>query len=395
MSELSRRNFIPTAAAGLAAGAMLVGRPDPAAATIETVDGWRTRYSPVIDVTAHGASGNDTGNDAAAIQTAIDSAGFFGGGVVYFPPGTYRIGSALRIPDDVTLLGASGTGDSRSDFSGLSELKSTSSFGGNMIENANPTDGNSNIQVRNLRIFGPFGGAGRSISFRAAGGHGVRHARIENCQIWRGGVQWLRVRVSWFANNMVGGEGGLSNTALDLQGSDNIITGNQITTDPVNPTQPGIKVLWSTGCVIANNVIFFCSNNIVLEDTHRGQVVGNRIDSAWLDGIVVRSSVGGGSMSEAIVGNSFFNNGRNPALPEGAGIRLEGSSHHIVISGNVFGHEPAILPSGSDRQKYGVALTGTVHHNVIAGNSFENQAAGSIYTAPGVPANQEIGLNAG
>jgi parallel beta-helix repeat protein len=294
----------------------------------------------------------------------------------------------------VTLLGASGIGESRADNSGISELKSTSSFAGNMIENSNPSGSNSNIQIRNLRIFGPFGGSGRSISFRAGGGQAVSHARIENCQIWSGGVEWLVVHTSWLVNNFVGGQGGLRNPALDLQGSDNIITGNQITTDPVNPTQPGIRARWSTGCVISNNIIFFCTNNIVLEDTHRGMVVGNRIDSAWLDGIVVRSSVGGGTMSQTITGNSFFNNGRNPALPQGAGIRLEGTSHHVVISGNVFGHEPTILPPGSDRQKYGVALVDGVHHNVVVGNTFENQMTGSIYTAPGVPSNQQIGLNA-
>ena len=38
--------------------------------------------------------GDGVTDDTAAIQEAINAAGALGGGLVYFPPGTYRLASA-------------------------------------------------------------------------------------------------------------------------------------------------------------------------------------------------------------------------------------------------------------------------------------------------------------
>lgn len=59
----------------------------------------------VVDA-AYGATGNGTTNDSAAIQAAINAANTAGGGVVYFPPGTYRIGTRLELKSGVSLVGA-------------------------------------------------------------------------------------------------------------------------------------------------------------------------------------------------------------------------------------------------------------------------------------------------
>lgn len=45
----------------------------------------------VYDVTAYGATGDGTTDDRASVQAAIDAAGAAGGGIVYFPPGTYKV----------------------------------------------------------------------------------------------------------------------------------------------------------------------------------------------------------------------------------------------------------------------------------------------------------------
>lgn len=58
----------------------------------------------VFDVTDYGAVGNDTGNDGPAIQLAVDAAAVEGG-VVFFPVGTYRVGSTITVPGGVTLEG--------------------------------------------------------------------------------------------------------------------------------------------------------------------------------------------------------------------------------------------------------------------------------------------------
>ena len=55
---------------------------------------------------AYGATGDGTTNDSAAIQAAVNAANTAGGGVVYFPPGVYRIGTRIELKSGVSLVGA-------------------------------------------------------------------------------------------------------------------------------------------------------------------------------------------------------------------------------------------------------------------------------------------------
>jgi hypothetical protein len=59
---------------------------------------------PVFDVTRYGAKGDGNADDQEAIQKAIDAAEAAGGGVVFFPPGTFRVNADLahRRPIRVT-----------------------------------------------------------------------------------------------------------------------------------------------------------------------------------------------------------------------------------------------------------------------------------------------------
>lgn len=62
------------------------------------------RYYVVTDE-AYGATGDGVTNDLTAIQTAINAANSAGGGVVFFPPGTYRISGTLTTYATVAFLG--------------------------------------------------------------------------------------------------------------------------------------------------------------------------------------------------------------------------------------------------------------------------------------------------
>ncbi|AWN05305.1 minor tail protein [Streptomyces phage Ibantik] len=53
---------------------------------------------------SYGAIGDGVQDDTAAIQNAIDAAGY--GGVVYFPKGVYKVSQPLDLPRGVTLLGS-------------------------------------------------------------------------------------------------------------------------------------------------------------------------------------------------------------------------------------------------------------------------------------------------
>lgn len=60
----------------------------------------------VYDVKAYGALGDNATNDTAGIQAAIDAANANGGGIVWFPPGTY-LSNKLTLYSKVSLHGAS------------------------------------------------------------------------------------------------------------------------------------------------------------------------------------------------------------------------------------------------------------------------------------------------
>lgn len=64
--------------------------------------------SPLFNVKDYGALGDGVADDTVAIQAAIDSAIAIGGGIVYFPSGTYILTDAINLVEvkDIALLGA-------------------------------------------------------------------------------------------------------------------------------------------------------------------------------------------------------------------------------------------------------------------------------------------------
>lgn len=58
-----------------------------------------------VNVKTEGAKGDGTTDDRSAIQAAINTAATAGGGVVFFPAGTYKLGGALELKEKVTLKG--------------------------------------------------------------------------------------------------------------------------------------------------------------------------------------------------------------------------------------------------------------------------------------------------
>ena len=58
-----------------------------------------------VKAPAYGAVGDGSGDDTSAVQAALTAAGNVGGGIVFFPEGTYRTTSALTVPAGVSLWG--------------------------------------------------------------------------------------------------------------------------------------------------------------------------------------------------------------------------------------------------------------------------------------------------
>lgn len=59
-----------------------------------------------LNVRSFGAKGDGSANDATAIQAAITACSTAGGGVVYLPPGTYKVTSPLEHKNFVSLVGS-------------------------------------------------------------------------------------------------------------------------------------------------------------------------------------------------------------------------------------------------------------------------------------------------
>lgn len=106
----------------------------------------KTLITPVYNVVGYGANGDGVTNDSTAIQAAITAAALNGGGIVYFPSGTYLIGTTLAwTADNITLLG-----EGRE----LVTLREHSTLGANRIIFLQGTalDNIKNVVIRGLTI---------------------------------------------------------------------------------------------------------------------------------------------------------------------------------------------------------------------------------------------------
>ncbi len=118
---------------------------------------------PFVDVKqSYGAVGNGTANDTTAIQAAINACAAAGGGIVYFPRGTYLISATLTVPSFVCLQGVGGAYRSPEygiDPSGVtSSIKHAAGSSFAMIRNSDTTNGNSSMEIRGLRFIQGLGG---------------------------------------------------------------------------------------------------------------------------------------------------------------------------------------------------------------------------------------------
>ncbi len=79
---------------------------------VDNADGTKRSLdaSGAVSVKSHGAVGNGTTDDSAAIQAAIDSLASPAGGAVLLPPGSYRLDSGLKWSDKPVRLVGAGSG---------------------------------------------------------------------------------------------------------------------------------------------------------------------------------------------------------------------------------------------------------------------------------------------
>ena len=123
-------------------------------------------YTQCENVKRHGAEGDNSTDDSSAIAAAITALGA-NGGVVYFPPGTYRVTTTLTVPQNVSLIG---TGPDSSAI--------TMDHASNDLVNSSGTSTYYYNEIRGLRLTASQANSGTPVELATA----VR-TRISNCHI--------------------------------------------------------------------------------------------------------------------------------------------------------------------------------------------------------------------
>ncbi|RCW77975.1 right-handed parallel beta-helix repeat-containing protein [Phyllobacterium bourgognense] len=99
---------------------------------------WARQDQKMIDVRSFGAKGDGAADDTAAIEAALTAAASVAPATIYFPAGTYLIGSVLRAPDNVHWLG---------DGMDATEIRLGKKVSGSMV-----VDANRNAQFEKLTL---------------------------------------------------------------------------------------------------------------------------------------------------------------------------------------------------------------------------------------------------
>ncbi len=337
-----------------------------AGAVARTVD---SKLEDIVSVKDFGATGDGSTDDAVAIQAAIDSVS--SGGIIFFPKGTYIIGTSLGIRSDNTLVGAN-----RYD----SVLKTKAGTDITLINDGSAV--NNRICITDLGFNGNKANvsAGQIINLWK-----TEDFLVSNCRIVDSKGDAMIIRQCSYGqivnNNIVSPDvHGISLTNTDAQGNDIQIIGNSIK----NPGASGINVSESnnvtvtgnsvrhtgsptngyggvrfanntTRCVAGNNAIQGMSRGIFVVTTAGAYntIDGNVINDSGIQGILIQASY------QLVTDNTVIDSGKvtNPS----SGIELSGSAQIVQIQNNQI--------IGTSSMDIGVEVSSTGHRNVITGNS--------------------------
>lgn len=261
-----------------------------------------------------GALGNDAGNDAPAIQAAINALSALGGGELYFPRGIYRITTSLVMAANVTLIG---------DGLGGSVIHGDGNFHVITVP-----DGCDNAQFINLHIKGAAVNTSASYSgIYAAVADTSDNVLVQNCAFSKSNVgvnigngnNWKVVSNRFFelfgvyptAPSTAGVGYGV--TAFGATGGHHVIKDNSFD-GGVNSGRHAVYITNGTSyCVVTSNIVrnFNEAHIVVRAELPQPGVVGNIVSN--------NVCIGGGTVGSV----------------EGGCISVTGVAQNNVVSGNI------------------------------------------------------------
>lgn len=334
-----------------------------------------------------GAVGDDSTDNASAVQAALDAVHAAGGGTVFFPNGNYVFDSGCTLYSNVTLAGETGAVIKPSDSVPLQLFSGV---------------GLSNVSVQNLTFEGTGATATNTQRFVQIGA-GSTYVSIENCHFKKAreialvleGCQYVNVQGCTFTNSVVYGAE-IRGASSDVTVS-NCVFGNNGDSGAATSNFGRGLVLWNTSNVTVSNCVFRDNSEY-----------GLRLYSAAADTNANRNI--------AISNCTFRNNGTSATSKNDLYIYNEqGGTERVSVTGCVFstrsGNFAAVL-SGTAisftgntikainaQEALGLSLYDSVDV-VVSGNTFVDvlyvaafsATAGAVSTNCTISNNQCIGV---
>lgn len=325
------------------------------AATRAYVDGAKLTFN----VRDYGATGDGTTDDRAAIQSAIDAANTAGGGIVFFPRGTYFVSPTpspaeisgqipqcgLKLYSNITLLGSNRR---KSVLTTGAIPVGTPETYFTMLALADYTTAQSYVNIRSL---------GFDLPAPIENATGLDRYDITG-QFW--GCSYFTIDDVWMRNGsfIFNAKNGTQNTATVL--TDGANTGNIIQNSHFQN--------------VTASIMFYQGTNCTLIDTH--------IDKAWDDAVLIGSAGAGHKILYNRVDNTspVANKGACTAcvfvsndggLGVGSAANVEIQRDHIIEGNSLTGAKT--LNAGA---RGGVFLGGGARNVKIVGNTITNCVTG-------------------
>lgn len=408
----------------------------------------------VKDVTGFGARGNNSTDDAAAIQEAINSLPTTGG-AIFFPPGRYMIGDTIRmngtdgtfrenvtlfgcghasrlisngdIPDNAAMIAMNAESSREAQYQTIQGLFLDGASQGTLVDGINMA---STIDASLLEVnVNDVSGDGINIG-------GSKTAILAQVNIW----DCIRYGLSQVTGNMcertlVRGMtiGSAGSDAIHITGARGVILGELTIKDPtghgvyigtqnitttslisiadgmifgaegsgmdgirIDATTPGKDI---SNLIITGTMIYECDGSgIFMQGGETGSIKNFSISGATchrngIDGITLHKGVSHGT----ITGSVLTSNGSQAPSSTGNGIRIGSTDtddpevKQIAVTGSVCTEKHS-----QQRQKYGVKLNETSRDCVVVGNDVaENYAAADPLNIYNVGTDNEIAHNQG
>jgi hypothetical protein len=309
----------------------------------------------VYNVKDHGAIGNNIADDTSAIQYTLSLASGNGGGIVYFPPGFYKISNVLTTYSKVAMVG-----------SGINSTQiiqsSTANHGITGVDLVNPT-------IRDMSIIGPASGTNKAgILFTLSGHAATVSVTLSNLLVTNFTSHGISIQNAIVSN--------LTNVTSQTNTGDGFHFVGQ-----TFPGAAGTSVTFNACYANGNTGTGYYLYNMVYS-TLMGCAADSNATAYWFDtcqsvtatGCGAESQVGGAFKISGGFGVGLYNNWIYQN--NGIGIYVTSNASSVVLTGNT-DNSPAGGATNFIKVDSGCHVTQTMNHNTTA-NSFASLTTNTL-----------------